>query len=138
MKSKPKSEPESKKPETKQIKRWLRCNLTNEEKLTAGKLQADKAIEIGQVEDDAKRISAEFKAKLATIQAELSVLANKISSGYEHRNVECTVHFATPKPNKKRIVRNDTQEEVCIEDMTQDEMQRELINEEETEPTTKG
>jgi hypothetical protein len=65
--------------DTKKSKRWLRCDLTNDEKLAAGKTQADKAIEKIQLENDAKRISADFKAKISACDAELQVLANKIT-----------------------------------------------------------
>lgn len=118
----------SKKIETKKLKRWLRCDLTDEEKLAAGKTQADKAIEKITLENDAKRISADFKARISAVDAELQVLANKISSGYEHRNVTCTAYIGDPEPDKKRIVRDDTGEHIAIEELTESELQRELIN----------
>lgn len=120
--------------ETKKSKRFLRCILTDIEKLQAGKNQADKAIEKIGLENEAKRISAEFKAKIAGCDAELAVLANKISSGYEHRQVTCVEYLGTPAPDKKRVVREDTLEEVGIEDMNAAEMQRELINTENEGP----
>ena len=118
-----------KKIETKKTKRWLRCDLTNEEKLAAGKTQADKAIEMISLENDAKRISAEFKAKIAAVEADLQVLANKISSGYEHRNVPCTEYLGDPDPEKKTVIREDTGEQIAIEDLTEAERQRELLEE---------
>ena len=119
---------QTKKIETKKSKRWLRCTLTDTEKLQSGKTQADKAIELMQLENDAKRVAAEFKAKVSACEAELQVLANKISSGYEHRNVTCIEYLGDPEPDKKRVVRDDTLEQIAIEEMSQAEMQRELIN----------
>lgn len=112
--------------ETRREKRFLRVNLTKDELLVAGKLQADKAIELGQLEADKKRVMDDFKAKQSMIEAEGSALAAKISSGYEFRNVDCTVFMDDPTSGKKRIVRDDTLEDVAVEDMTSAEMQREI------------
>jgi hypothetical protein len=114
------------KSETKKIKRLLRVSLTQAELLAAGKLQADKAIELAAVDNDRKRIADDFKARVTALEAETASLAAKISTGYEYRNVPCTVYLGDPEPAQKRIVRDDTGEQVAIEDMTSDEMQREL------------
>lgn len=113
--------------ETKTSRRWLRVNLTNEELLAAGKLQADRSIEYAALENDRKRISDEFKAKTSAIEAEACALAAKVSTGYEFRNVSCTEYLGDPAADKKRVVRNDTGAEVGIEDMTTAELQRELL-----------
>jgi elongation factor P hydroxylase len=116
------------KTETKKSKRLLRVVLTREELLVAGKEQADKAIELGALESDLKRVTADFKAKIAAVDARLQSLAGVISSGYEYRNVTCTEYLGDPEPDKKRIVRDDTGEQVGLEEMSQAEMQRELLN----------
>lgn len=122
------TKPNKQKIETKKSKHWLRCNLTDEEKLAAGKTQADKAIEKIALENDAKRVGTDFKAKISAVEADLQVLANKISSGYEHRNVVCTEFLGDPEPDKKRIVRDDTGEQVAVHEMSTSELQRELLN----------
>lgn len=108
---------------TRKSKRWLRCNLTDKEKLAAGKTQADKALELIALENDAARISKEFKAKIAGVEADLQILANKISSGYEHRSITCTERLGFPAADKKTITRDDTFETVSIEDLTDLQME---------------
>lgn len=120
--------------ETKKIKRFLRVNLTKDELLDAGKNQADKLQELGRLENDQKRVAMDFKAKISALEADTHSLSNKISTGYEFRDVTCTAFLGDPKPEKKRIVRDDTNEQVGIEDMSAEEMQRELINSEELKP----
>lgn len=104
----------------------MRCTLTNDELLTSGKRAADLQIELAQIESDKKRITDDFKAKASAVEAELTSLASKISTGYEHRIVTCTVKLDDPEPGKKTIFRDDTFEAIGVEDMTNSEMQREL------------
>ena len=115
------------KQETKNSRRWLRVNLTREELLAAGKLQADKSLELGVIEGDRKRAADDFKAKTSALEAELTSLAGKISTGYEFRYVPCTEYLGQPEADRKTVVRNDTGETVTVEQMTESEMQRELI-----------
>jgi hypothetical protein len=102
----------------KKDKRHLRVNLDNAELLAAGKSNADKTIELNTLNNDEKRIKDDFKAKKSALEAEIQSLSNKISTGYEYRNVTVTVFLADPAPDKKRIIRDDTGELVAIEDMT--------------------
>ncbi len=123
----------SSKIETKKSKRLLRVVLTKEELLAAGKTQADKSLELGTLEADRKRTADDFKAKISAIESEVGQLANKVSTGYEYRDVTCTEYLGDPEPDKKRIVRDDTGEEVSVENMTESEMQKELINSQEAD-----
>lgn len=118
---------ESKQPETKKSKRYLRCNFTDPEKLEIAKRMAEAKNRLDALEGDKKRVVKDFDAKIATEESNLSVESSKINSGYEFRNVECTEHFDQPKAGKKRVIREDTQDEVGVEDMTDDDKQRELI-----------
>ncbi len=113
--------------ESKTSRRWLRVTLTQDELLAAGKLQADKSLELGVIEGDRKRIADDFKAKTSALEAELGSLAGKISTGYEFRYVTCTEYLGEPEADKKRVVRNDTGEDIGVEVMSEAEMQRELI-----------
>lgn len=110
--------------ETKQTKQFLRCNLSRDELLEYGKVQAEKIQELARVEADLKRVQADFKAKIVALDAEIVDLSNKVASGYEFRDVTCTVFLGLPTPNQKRTVRDDTGEDVSVEYMTPDEMQR--------------
>jgi roadblock/LC7 domain-containing protein len=113
--------------ETKKVKRLLRCILTKDELLACGKTQADKFSELVALEGDLKRVTADFKAKIASCEAEMQSMSSKISTGYEFRQVVCTAIMSDPEPTKKLIIRDDTTEHVGVEDMTQEELQRELI-----------
>ncbi len=120
-----------KKPETKKSKRWLRVQLSREELLVAGKEQADKLTERTRLDEDLKRIKDDFKAKISALDARINTLTGSVSTGYEYRNVTCTEFLGEPAVDKKRIIRDDTSEQIGVEDMNQAEMQRELLNSEE-------
>lgn len=119
--------------ETKKSKRYLRCNLTEAEILQAGKDLADRTVELRSLEEDKKRVTSDFGAKIAAKEADISTLTNKMQSGYEFRNVTCTETLGVPTPEKKRVIRDDTGELVAIEELRSGELQRELINSEGTE-----
>lgn len=112
--------------ETKKTNRQLKCILTKEELLVKGKQAAEKTIELGALEQDKKRIMDDFKAKISGVEADLGILANAVNTGTEFRSVECIEYFGDPSPEKKRIVRQDTGDEVGVEFMSSTEMQREL------------
>lgn len=117
---------------TKPTKRTLRYTFNNAELLQIGKEMAESSIALAAVEQDKKRIVADFSAKIATKESEVTVASNKIQSGYEFREIPCTITFHKPKAGRKEVVRDDTKELVATEDMTPDEMQQELI------PQTEG
>jgi hypothetical protein len=120
--------------ETKKGKRWLRCNLTSTELLAAGKAQADAAMNLIALENDRKRVADDFKAKVSAVESTLQVLASTVSTGYEYRNVTCTETLGVPECDKKTVTRDDTGEQVAVEDMTQADLQRELLKMDEDEP----
>lgn len=121
-----KKEKKKKRTETKKSKRNLRCELTDAELLASGKELAEKTSALRVLADDAKRSAADFKAKVTAAESEISVLSNRVNTGYEFRIVTCTERFDTPRVGKKKITRDDTKELIGVEDMTQSEMQREL------------
>lgn len=111
---------------TKTEQRNLQCQFTEEELSSKGRALADKHIEMAQYQADAKDCATQFKAKIAAAEAEASGLSHAISSGYEYRRVDCTVHMDTPSVGRKTIIRDDTGQQVEVEDMTADEMQGSL------------
>jgi hypothetical protein len=121
----------AKKIETKKSKRNLRVNLDQSELLTYGKRQADLLLELNRIEADKKRIIDDFKSKTSAVEADVQILSNALSTGYEYRDVNCTEYLGDPEPDCKRIVRDDIGEQVAVEKMTAMEMQRELLNTEE-------
>jgi len=124
---------DTKKPDTKAKKertakesRYLRYDFTIEEITQKGRDLAQVTREVGALEDDAKRVAGDFKAKILAKEAERGVVCGAITSGYEMRNVLCSVTFNKPKNGKKTIVRDDTNVNVGVEDMSQDELQETL------------
>jgi hypothetical protein len=121
---------------TESITRHLRCILTEKELLEVSKQSAELTRAIVALEDDKGRISKDFTARIAEKEAARSVLTDKVLSGYEFRNVPCTVRLNDPKVGCKTVIRDDTLEQVAVEQMTPDEMQEELpLEEAPVEPT---
>jgi hypothetical protein len=116
------------KPTTPEIKitQQLRCQLTDEEKIQAGKELAEATNELTELENDKAQIVSDFKAKTTAAEARVAVLGNKIRSGYEFRAVECSVTMNTPEAGQKQTVRLDTKEVVATVAMTEDEKQSKL------------
>lgn len=108
------------------IKRNLRCLLTDEEKLASGKELAEASTQMRQIAEDKQRVVKDFGSRLSACEATISVLSNKIATGYEFRDVDCRIEFNEPKAGRKTVVRLDTAEKVNVEDMTADEMQEKL------------
>lgn len=111
---------------TKQTRNNLRCEFTDVELLAQGKTLAELSRQAGQLEEEKKRITDDYKARLSGVEADISIFANNIRTGYEFRNVDCTVRLHDPVSGKKRTVRNDTGDDVFIQDMNPDEMQEML------------
>jgi len=116
----------------KKSKRHLRCKFNNEELLVIGKELAESNGRLAALEDDKARVVSDYAAKIKAEEAQISIAASKISTGYEFRDVPVTITMHTPEPGKKTVVRDDTDEKVAVEEMTADELQPELI-----EPPTK-
>jgi len=117
-------------PEIKKTTQRLRCHLTDEERLNAGKELAEATNYLIELEEDRSRIVSDFKAKTTAQQAEISVLSNKLRTGYEFRDVKCEIHFDKPDPGQKLTLRIDTGATVSIETMSEEEKQRSLALEE--------
>jgi len=112
--------------DTKKTTRVLRCILTEKELIESARTSAELTRGIGTLEDDKSRTNKDFAARIAEKESARSLLNDAISTGYVCKGVDCEVQLSIPKPGQKRIVRLDTMEEVAIESMTPDELQREL------------
>lgn len=105
------------------IKRNLRWIFTSPEILEISKRLAEKNGNVVTLEDEKKRATKDYAARIATVENEVSDLARKVTNGYEFRDIDCRVVFDTPKPGMKTITRLDTMEQVGIEEMTFPEKQ---------------
>jgi hypothetical protein len=113
-------------PDIKKITQKLRCLLTDDDKINAGKELAEATEELTSLSEDKSQVMADFKAKMAIQEAQISSLSSKLRSGYEFRNVECEIHFDKPEAGHKQIIRLDTGEVVLTEPLTEEEKQRRL------------
>jgi hypothetical protein len=111
-------------PRTEIRQEKVNCKYTfNEDELRMlGAELAEAQIALRAADDDRKRAMDEWKARISAKEAEITCLANKVSAGYEYRDLPCTVTLGHP-PGKKTARRDDTGEVVWVRDLTQDEMQ---------------
>lgn len=110
--------------------RTLRVTFTPAERLELGIQLAEARNETTQIEADLQRVKDEFKSKLSVVDARVTDLSNKVSSGYHMTQVKCMVLFDHPKPGKKSVARLDVPfgvvEIVETHDMTEAEKTPEL------------
>lgn len=107
----------------------LQYKFNAEELRILGHDLAEAQIQLRQLNDDRKRVADEWKAKISTKEAEIASLSNKVSSGYEFRQIPCEITLNEPI-NKKTIRRLDTGEIVGIQELSDYERQRTLKFEE--------
>lgn len=106
--------------------RFLRCHFTDAELLTISKGMSQAVATRTQTENDKKRMAKEFDARIATYDAEIDLASEKVRSGYECRNIACSVAYNSPRIGMKEIRRDDTGELVEVLQMSASEMQEEL------------
>lgn len=106
--------------------RFLRCHFTDAELLAISKGMSQAVATRTQTENDKKRMVKEFDARIATYEAEIDLASEKVRSGYECRNVACSITYNQPKDGLKEIRRLDTGELVEVLQMQASEMQEEL------------
>ena len=103
--------------------RYLKYAWTPEEIKAKGAELAQVTREIGELEDDAKRVNADFKAKITARAATAITLSNDITTGYTMRNVMVEMKMDTPTGDKKTVKRLDTGDVLGVENMSEDEKQ---------------
>lgn len=104
----------------------LRCAFTHDELVEQAKRLAEANRQKQRLEDDKKNVVAEYTSRIATQTLEVAVLSEKVTNGYEHRDVECRVVYDEPKAGMKTIYRNDTGEKVDERQMNDEERQLKL------------
>ncbi len=111
---------------TAKTKKDLKYQFSSDELRELGSQLADATIELRQIEEDKKRVTSDFTAKITTKDLDISQLSTRLQSGYEFRFMECTVRFHEPKEGQATVARDDTGETVEVRDMTPAEMQEQL------------
>ena len=111
--------------EIKKEKRELTCRLTDEEVNAYAKELARNQEEKYEMEGRKKEIMSEFTANINRFDSHIAVLARKVHSGQETRQVECWYDYNWAD-NEKALYRADTGELVKIEEIEGWEKQRHL------------
>jgi hypothetical protein len=109
-------------------KRTLRYDFTAVEVHDLSQALASKNKEIKILKKQKTSVVSEYTAKINAAEANCDDLSNKVSDGYEHREVDCEVIFNQPAQGKKTIIRKDSNTLVGVEAMTQHDWNK--INEE--------
>jgi hypothetical protein len=102
----------------------LQYRFSDEERRQLGIALGEAQITLRQL-DDRKQVADEWKARISAKEAEIASLSNKVSSGYEYRDIPCTITLNEPV-GKKTARRTDTGETVWVRDLTDSERQRTL------------
>lgn len=116
--------PAAKKPRAKKSKpepvftRVLaRFDYTDREKIELGTEAGRLNQEINSVTEDAKSAGQDFKSRIDAKKAALNAVSNKLTSGYEMREVMAEVKFF-PKERKKRFYEKGTKRFIREDEMT--------------------
>ena len=121
-------------------KRSLFVTLNPAELETKSRELAGTVPQIANLEREAKSSASQWKARIEIVQCQQNHLSAVVSEGKEERNVECEWVFecsgidsATkeriPHPDKKALIRPDTGEVIEVRDITSDDRQMALIDE---------
>lgn len=92
----------------KHEKRWLRYDFSAVEIHDLSLEMANKTQEISQVQAEKKSVTSSFKSRLDILGTSVTSLADKVSSGYEMREVQCDIAYHKPKQGMKTLTRKDT------------------------------
>ena len=70
---------------------------------------ANKNQELRRKEDQKKSIAAQMKSDIDLLNEQINSASTKVSSGYEYRDVKCTVFYNKPTNGMKTLVRSDNE-----------------------------
>lgn len=100
------------------VQRNLEYYFTDDEKMAMSQQLAVETQNKRRLEDQKKAVTSQYGSQINEKAEAINTLSDKIASGYEYRNIECTVQWHTPAKNKKLLTRSDTGE-TFIENMTE-------------------
>lgn len=100
---------------------YLECLLSDAEKLTYSKDLGEQITLKTRSEEALKSFSTQKNAEITGHEAKINLLADKINTGREYREVECEIKFDWEEKTKS-WVRKDTGEVAKVENMTEDEI----------------
>ena len=100
------------------------CVLTDDEKLKYSKELSESISKKQRADDSLKSFSTQIKSEIASCEAKIDALADKLNSGREYRAIECSVKYDFDK-KEKTWVRLDTGEIAKTDIITEKECQEE-------------
>lgn len=103
--------------------RDMRHNYAPAERVRLAEDLSREMIQKVQLETEFGKLKATHTAKVARHDSVIHDLARKLCEGWEYRDVPVRYLWNDPEIGKKTIVRLDTGEVVCVEEMTEDERQ---------------
>jgi len=101
------------------------CELTNEEKLRAGKELAARMGKVARLQERLAGFRGQIQAEIRVLNAEINALGQKLESGSEYRDVECVVHYNWGQ-KEKLLLHPKTGEIVSRDVIPEGELQEEL------------
>lgn len=99
------------------FKRSLPVRFTQDELRGKADELADKVARRESLEEEKKRVGADYKARIDATTSDINLLARHITERCEYQQVECQAYLDFPDHGKKTIFRVDTGEEVGVETM---------------------
>ena len=115
--------------ERKPTKENLQYKFNQAELLTIGKELGEMQIQLRQLDDDRKKAADEWKSRISAAESGIASMSNKVTSGYEYRDIDCEVVLNEP-PGKKTCTRLDTMQVIWCRELSPEEKQRTLSLEE--------
>jgi hypothetical protein len=112
-----------------ECERELSVKLNDKELISYSKELARKQCEKVEKDERKKEIMAEYTAELKKFDADIGVLARKVTTGQEQRTVKCVWIFDW-KEGGKKLIRTDTEEVVREETIQASERQQHFALEE--------
>lgn len=109
--------------EKRKTKEYLKYTFSEMEKRDIAQEMARNIQQKEAKEDEKKAIVAQFKAELESIQRDVNQASQRLTNGYEHKNIDCEMWFHSPTEGFCQIFRIDNLEMVRERKMTQDELQ---------------
>ena len=102
--------------------RYLKYDFTHEELEDIQKKLAHATLQLREKEEHKKAVMSQFTSDINSLKADTNLLAEKINSGFEFRDVTCDIEYDFNN-NMKTIIRQDTGEIVETVQASSEEIQ---------------
>jgi hypothetical protein len=117
----------------KTIKVNLKYTFTPEEKQEIATTLARANQRKVELEEQKKQVDADLKAQITETESAIAREARRYTTGYEYRDIDCSVVYHSPRQGFKTIYRIDTGEWVREMEMNSTELQENLFEQEQVE-----